>query len=209
MAIMPKTQREQLMALLGILGLAAAGLYYYYVFRPQSTTLADTQKKVEASEKRNQDAKAELAKGTANELRAQAQMYLDNLQLMRQLVPASNEVPTLLDQISNSARRVGLDIGRIAPLPMEEGNDFNAVKYQLTLNGSYHAVAEFLANVASLTRIVVPVNLNLQTVQQNPGPTRSVAATFELHTYVARTTPRPPPPPPKSDKSGDAQKKGD
>jgi Tfp pilus assembly protein PilO len=117
---------------------------------------------------------------------------------MRQLVPAANEVTTLLDQVSSSARRVGLDVSKIEPLGTETGQDFIAYKYRFSMNGSYHAVAEFLTNVGSLRRIVVPVNVNMVTSQaQSPGAARSTTTTFELHTYVANTNP-PPPPKPKS-----------
>jgi len=37
---------------------------------------------------------------------------------MRSLVPAGNEVPALLEQVSTAARRVGLEINYIEPEPV-------------------------------------------------------------------------------------------
>ncbi|HKS06903.1 MAG TPA: type 4a pilus biogenesis protein PilO [Gemmatimonadaceae bacterium] len=188
---MPKTQAEQLKVLVGVVGLLAAGLYWYLVYSPKTETLNTLQTTVEKLDAVNQSAKTEMARGSVSQLRQQALGYAENLVLMRRLVPASNEVPSLIDQVSQSARRVGLDVGAIEPMGAEAGTDFDAHKYRLRISGSYHAIAEFLANVGSLPRIVVPVNLALQTA---PGGNRerTAATTFELHTYVARTaTPNP------------------
>jgi type IV pilus assembly protein PilO len=194
---MPRTQREQAMSMLAIVGIAGAVLYYMYVYTPKTVELDALAVRVDTLEDKNQKAKAEIAKGTVEELQEQARTYADNLALMRQLVPASHEVPGLLESVSNAARQAGLDIGQIEVLGVEQGQDFDAHKYKLTVNGPYHAVAEFLTNVGSLRRIVAPLNVNMRALGAQAGQARSRAAgpvptvgtTFELHTYVARTAP--------------------
>lgn len=192
---MPRTQREQLMVFLAILGLGGAGYYWYGLYNPKNLELDALQARADTLDQRNQEAKAELAKGTVDELRQQAEIYRENLALMRQLVPASHEVPSLLDQVSTAARQAGLDIGQVDVLGVDPGLDFDAHRYRLSINGPYHAITEFLTNVGSLRRIVTPVNI----VMRASGATtptrgasvlpRTVSATFELHTYVARTAP--------------------
>ena len=185
---MPKTQAEQLKVLLGIIGLLAAAGYWYLVYSPKSVTLDATEVVVGKLDSVNQKAKTELARGSVSQLRAQALEYAENLVLMRRLVPAVNEVPSLIDQVSTSARRVGLDVAAIEPLGAEVGTDFDAHKYRIRVSGTYHAIAEFLTNVGSLPRIVVPVNLGL-TVAQGNNRERTAQTILELHTYVARTAP--------------------
>jgi type IV pilus assembly protein PilO len=185
---MPKTQREQLMVLLAVLGIAAAGLYWYLKYSPTSAALDTRQAQIDSLNRVNDRLKRQLAGGTVNELRQQAQMYAENLTLMRRLVPAGNEVPSLIDQISTSARREGLDVGEIQPLGPEIGTDFDAYRYKLRVNGTYHTIAAFLANVGSLPRIVVPVNLAMTVAQPNPLG-RTASTSIELHTYVAHTAP--------------------
>ena len=110
---------------------------------------------------------------------------------MRQLVPASNELPTLLDQISTSARRAGLEVSKFEPMGPEQGQDFDAFRYRLTVQGGYHDITEFLSNVGSMSRIVVPVNVLMGALpNQGPGK-KAVTTVFELHTYVAHTAPAP------------------
>jgi type IV pilus assembly protein PilO len=204
MALLPKNQRDQVMVLLVIVAVALVGLYYAYVFSPKSDVLTDLQAHVDSLDISNQRAKAELAKGNVEELRAEAAKLQANLEVMRQLVPTSNEVPALLEQVSTAARRVGLDLATVKPQPVIEGEQFDTYRYQVAVIGDYHALGEFLANVGSLTRIVAPVNLALSNlgngaaVDQRKKALKNNNAVldsrFELQTYVAKTAaPRPAP----------------
>ena len=205
MALLPKNQRDQVMVLLVVVAVALVGLYYMYVYSPKSDVLTDLQAHVDSLDVNNQRAKAELAKGNVEELRAEAARLQANLEVMRQLVPTSNEVPALLEQVSTAARRVGLDLATVKPQPVIEGDQFDTYRYQVAVIGDYHALGEFLANVGSLTRIVAPVNLALSpmsngaAVDQRKKMSKKnnnsiLDSRFELQTYVAKTVaPRPAP----------------
>lgn len=191
---MPRTQRDQAMVLVAIIGLAVAGLYWYYFYNPAGEGLAKQAVHADSLDHWNQQAKAQMAKGTVEQIRSDAESYKANLTLMRQLVPAANEVTTLINQIAATARRIGLDLGSIEPLGVEEGNDFDLYKYRLQVAGGYHQVTSLLTGVGSLTRIIVPVNVNMQVPQGATAGRVATVATFELHTYVARTQPKAQPP---------------
>ena len=204
MTLLPKSQRDQAMVLLVIVAVALIGLYYAYVFSPKADVLAGLQAHVDSLDVNNQRAKAELAKGNVDQLRAEAVKLQENLEVMRQLVPTSNEVPALLEQVSTAARRVGLDLATVKPQPVVEGEQFDTYRYQVAVIGDYHALGEFLANVGSLTRIVAPVNLALSplgngaAVDQRKKARKNnnsvLDSRFELQTYVAKTAaPRPAP----------------
>ncbi len=65
--------------------------------------------------------------------------------------------------------------------------------------GGYHALAEFLTNVGSLTRIVAPVNSSLEPAQRSGAGDRHAPSTdqamltskFEIQTYVAKQAEAP------------------
>jgi type IV pilus assembly protein PilO len=128
------------------------------------------------------------------ELRAQAERYRRHLEVMRQLVPTSNEVPALLDQVSTAARRVGLDLASIEPEPVIVGDQFDTFRYKMALFGTYHEVSEFLTNVGSLTRIIAPINLQISPVQNETVAKQlrrkgqqPLEVRFQIQTYVAKT----------------------
>ena len=197
MRLLPTNQRDQSMVLLGLMGFIAAFCYWHFLLAPASAQLAAAEEHVETLVALNERAKLELVRGDPQRLRAEADAYRENLAAMRQLVPTSNEVPALLEQVSTAARRVGLDLGRVEPEPVIAGDQFDTYRYKITVAGDYHALGAFLANVGSLTRIVAPVNVQLKPQPGPPGlpgETRRAArqtldSEFQIQTYVARTAP--------------------
>src|SRR6476661_5660160 len=195
MGLLPARKRDQY-AIVAIALSAVIGYgYYSQLWQPKDEELAASQAHVDSLVVVNQRAKSELAQGKTQELKAEAERFANDLEVMRRLVPTGNEVPALLEQVSTAARRVGLDIADVQPLPLLQGDQYDAYKYRLSVRGNYHEIAVLLANVGSLQRIVAPINLTLVPVNQGPGKgaTRKqmVEARFEIQTYVARTTPTP------------------
>ena len=197
MPLMPTNQRDQGMVAVGILAVALSVAYYVYAYQPKAEELTQISAHVEKLATANDRARAEMAKGSVNELRAQARQYAETLELMRQLVPTGNEVPALLEQVSTAARRVGLDIGAVEPQPVVAGDEFDTYRYKITIVGVYHDLGAFLTNVGSLTRIVAPVNLKLAPANGNVASAKvkageaALQSDFEMQTYVAKTSPAP------------------
>ncbi len=161
MALLPTRQRDQYFALMGFAALALAVVYYMYVWDPKRTDLDANQLRLDSLLVINQRAKSELAQGKTNELKAEAERLSQDLAVMRLLVPTSNEVPALLDQVSSAARRVGLDIVDVQPLPSLAGDQYEAYKYRLSVRGDFHKIGTLLSSIGTLQRIVAPINLTL------------------------------------------------
>ena len=190
------TKREQTLGALGLATLLLAGAYWYFLYKPKAAELAVTQAHVDSLDKRNQQARADIAQGSLQKLRAQSTEYEQSLKVMRQLVPRSNEVPALLEDISTAARRVGLDLATVEPMPVLPGEQFDTYRYKLAVIGGYHPVGQFLSNVGSLNRIIAPVTMAIK-LHPSTGRTKArvkkgeslVDTEFQVQTYVARTTP--------------------
>lgn len=198
MALLPANKRDQYMMLVVIAAIGLSAAYYTYLWSPKKEELDVTQAHVDSLVIMNQRAKSELAQGKTQEFKAEAERFASDLEVMRRLVPTGNEVPALLEQVSTAARRVGLDISDVQPLPLLQGDQYDAYKYRLSVRGDYHDIAVLLANIGSLQRIVAPINLTLAPVAQQANASSTVRkqpveARFEIQTYVARTTPTPAP----------------
>jgi Tfp pilus assembly protein PilO len=175
-------------------------VFVYYIYLPQSTELDAIGQHVDSLEKANQQASRDVSQGNLNRLRNEAKEYAASLKVMRQLVPTGNEVPALLDDISTAARRVGLDLAGVEPLPVLPGEQFDTYRYKMSVIGGYHEVGKFLSNVGGLSRIVAPVSLDMKPhppgdkSKRQPKASESLLDTnFQVQTYVARTTPYVPP----------------
>jgi type IV pilus assembly protein PilO len=196
MALLPANKRDQYMLFITIAAIGLAVAYYMYIWAPKTVELDAAQAHVDSVVVMNQRAKSELAQGKTQELKREADQYAADLEVMRRLVPTANEVPALLEQVSTAARRVGLDIADVQPLPLLQGDQYDAYKYRLSMRGDYHQLAVLLANIGSLQRIVAPINLTLSPVGALAGGrkrarTQPIEARFEIQTYVARDLPTP------------------
>lgn len=193
------TKREQMLASIGVVALLLVAAYWYFLYNPKAAELAVTQAHVDSLDKRNQQARADIAQGSLQKLRAQSAEYDQSLKVMRQLVPRSNEVPALLEDISTAARRVGLDLATVEPMPVLPGEQFDTYRYKLAVTGGYHPVGQFLSNVGSLNRIIAPVTLGIK-LHPTASATKArvkngeslIDTEFQVQTYVARTTPYTP-----------------
>jgi type IV pilus assembly protein PilO len=136
-------------------------------------------------------AKKELARGTVEDLRKRLETYRGSLSLLRRLVPERNEVPNLLDDISSRGKIRGVTLSQVVPLPVEAGPvPFDTYKYNMSVIGHYDQIGEFLADVASLQRIIVPYDLTVSAANTNAakalGDTSGslLEAKFQVRTYV-------------------------
>ena len=191
MALGPQNQRDQIMVVVVIAAIFAMGLYYYYVWSPKQEMLNTLQARVETLTELNDKIEREVKRGNLAKLKAEGQRYRRDLAVLRQLVPTRNEVPALLEQVSTAARRVGLDLSDVQPEDVVGGTHFDVHRYRIGVNGDYHAIARFLTNVGSLTRIVAPINLQLTPSSKAlprvlPKEHRLLEARLQIQTYVAR-----------------------
>jgi type IV pilus assembly protein PilO len=140
-------------------GLEVVGVPGLSAQKDRVVAIQDTITKLEAE---TDKAKKELAKGTVEDLRKKLETYRASLALLRRLVPDRNEVPNLLDDISTRGKIRGVTLSTVIPLPVESGPaPFDTYKYTLSVIGHYDQIGEWLADVASLQRIIVPQDVSL------------------------------------------------
>ena len=189
------TKRDQGLISAIVMAVALAGAYGYFLYIPKRAQLETITQHVEVLDKKNAQAKADLASGSVGKLKAQAAEYQASLKALQQLVPTANEVPALLENVSTAARRVGLDLASVEPMPVIVGEQFDTYRYKVSVKGGYHALAGFLSNVGSLNRIVAPVALDVK--QQSAADKKkarpkegesTLDTDFQIQTYIAHPT---------------------
>ncbi len=194
MAGLPTNTRDQLMLLVGFLGLVGAGAYYMYPYSTKADLLTEKIGHIERLDASNQKAKALMARGTVQELQEETTRLRENLAQMRTLIPTGNEVPALIDQVIGAARRAGLQFSNFTPGGNVQGEQFETQRYQMSMDGNYNQIGAFLSEIGSLRRIVVPVNVRLSpvTAQRAAGldpSERLLRANFDIQTYIVRAAP--------------------
>jgi type IV pilus assembly protein PilO len=170
-------------------GISAVGIDGLAAGKARVAAVTDTIKKLQLQ---TDSAKRELASGTVEDLKHRLENYRASLTLLRRLVPDRNEVPNLLDDMSTRAKIRGVTLSQVAPLlPVEPGPaPFDTYKYTVSVLGHYDQIGEFLADVASLQRIIVPLDVSLAAAP--PASAKALGdstgalleAKFQIRTYV-------------------------
>ena len=166
--------------MVGLHGLAARSAHV--------AAVRDTIAQLEAA---TDSAKKELARGTVADVRKRLESYRGSLMLLRRLVPERNEVPNLLDDISTRSKIRGVTLSQVVPRPVEPGPaPFDTYKYDMSVIGRYDQIGQFLADVASLQRIIVPYDLTVAAAASNAAKALGdstgalLEAKFQIRTYV-------------------------
>jgi type IV pilus assembly protein PilO len=166
--------------MVGLKGLAAG--------KERVVAIRDTITRLEAA---TDSAKKELARGSIADVRKRLESYRSSLMLLRRLVPERNEVPNLLDDISTRSKIRGVTLSQVVPQPVEAGPvPFDTYSYNMSVIGRYDQIGQFMADVASLQRIIVPYNLSVAAA--NPSSAKALGDTtgallearFQIRTYV-------------------------
>jgi type IV pilus assembly protein PilO len=141
-------------------------------------------------------AKKELARGSVADVRKRLESYRSSLLLLRRLVPERNEVPNLLDDISTRSKIRGVTLSQVVPQPVKAGpSPFDTYSYQMSVIGRYDQIGQFLADVASLQRVIVPYNVSIAAANATAAKALGdstgslLEARFQLRTYVKSPTP--------------------
>ena len=185
MAILPQSQRQQIMLLVIILAVAAGALFYNYVYRPGTGEVVDLTDRVEDLETQNQIAETRI--GNLQELRDRITLSETQFDLVERLVPSNAEVPAIYEAIATESQALDLRLINVEPSlpePADSGAYFLRQEWQMQVQGDYHSLAEFLARVASFDRIVRPHVTQVSPAGETPSGRQLVLASFGLETYV-------------------------
>ena len=160
MALSERDRRNVLIIVI-VAALGSAGAFWFLWRAPKAQEAAQLQSEVDSLQARVDQARRDLAQGTVEDLRERIGVYERSLGLMRRLVPAENEVPQLIDDIASRASLRNVNIAEFARQAQEPGGVFDTYRYRLTVFGHFDEIGEFLSDVASLPRIMVPYEVSL------------------------------------------------
>jgi type IV pilus assembly protein PilO len=194
MALLPQNPRDQKLVLVALVAVGLAATYQQLVWKPKNADLQTLSARLDTLDSLNRIAQADVRRGNAAKMKQEADEFARQLAVLRRLVPTQNEVPALVESISSAARRAGLEFSDVQPDGIVSGDQFDTYRYKVAVTGPYHQVAEFVSNIGSLPRIVVPMNMQLQPTNRAGGELKPrkneqlLDVHFQVQTYVAHAS---------------------
>jgi type IV pilus assembly protein PilO len=186
MALIPDEQHKRVALVVGLLALAALYLLFEYWYNPRAEQIVQLETRVTQLEDQNRRAQIIAARG-GEELEERLALYERHVARLEQLIPAGEEVPALLSAIAMEAQRVRVTMDGFQPEPSQPGEFYTRESYEMSVTGEYHDVGRFLTAIASLPRIITPVDLRLEIATGAPPRDdieSPVRAQFRIRTYV-------------------------
>ena len=103
--------------------------------------------------------------------------------LLRQL-PGKTQVPSLLEDISDTASAAGLKQRLFEPGKESEKEFYAELPIKMQLNGSYHQFGEFVSDIAALSRIVTLHDIQIKPIGKGAYDELSLTLTAKTYRYL-------------------------
>jgi len=197
MPLIPDDPKQRKALLVVIFVAALTFLFHSYWYTPKRTELEEMTAQLERLEQNNRLAQILVARGGA-ELEDRLASYELHVAQLERLIPQSEEVASLLNEISAAARQSGVSDPEMRPEPNEVGPFYTKESYEIEVVGEYHDIGRFLTTIASLPRIITPVDLELTPYQGeqsilDPDLEMPLTARLRIQTYILPADAGPPP----------------
>lgn len=109
-------------------------------------------------------------------------------ELAAELLPADRQMPALLRKITLAGQQSGVEFVTFRPNGIKPQDHYTELPLQLHVQGGYHQVGSFLAELANMRRIVTVSNLSLKTYPQG-DQYKTTAAEFNASAYSLNAGP--------------------
>lgn len=203
MAITDEPKKRNALGAIAV-GAALAGAVWYFIYSPTTDQIANQRQRLEALEAANRQAQLTYARGGGN-IEEQLALYERHVMQLEELIPASEEVSGLIRTIQSEARVAGVELPDLTPEGDQPGTYYTRQSYSMGAVGEYHDVGRFFTAIASLPRIITPVEVDISRFNQNTYPDMDtpIQARFRIETYVLPEGGQGPPPAEMGGQGGD------
>ncbi|MDD5674769.1 MAG: type 4a pilus biogenesis protein PilO, partial [Chitinivibrionales bacterium] len=176
-----KNPRMRNAALIIVAGLVIAALWYQYVYIERQQT--HNQLKSQRVTRQN-DLNAILAMKPQLD-RLKREIRTDSLALdsLKSIFPDQKEIPKLIREITTVAAASGIITKKFTPLPDVPREYYIENRYNMTVAGGYHQLANFFSFFANLPLII---NLSNVSISSSPG-VAGAQKEADAHGGVAQT----------------------
>jgi type IV pilus assembly protein PilO len=179
-----------------ILLIAAGGwfLWYQQVYTPLNSEITTLKLK---RDRQNDTLRTIMAlKPQLNTLKVELDRSQNTLDSLKSMFPDQKEVPKLIREITGVARASSITTTKFNPLADVEREYYIENKYNITVSGSYHNLANFFAFLANFQLIInltsVSILSNSETVQPEGEDAvletepETIVSSFEMTTFSSK-----------------------
>ena len=201
-----KSPVVQKILLSAVLSVGALGVFFFTHFLPFN--FPNQRERIDALKVEYEKKSTELARARATvadlpRFEAEYEQLHQRWSLAAELLPTDRQVAALLRKITLAAQQTGVRFVTFRPSGPKNEQYYTEMPLQITVNGGYHQIGSFLAELANLRRILTVSNVKLRT-NTGTDPLITTAVDFTASAYSLNTSPAIPPP--AADKTAETDK---
>jgi type IV pilus assembly protein PilO len=219
MAFDLKSPVQQTIILSAVLSAGALSVFFFTHFLPfnfQNQKERIDGLKVEYEKKSTELARARATVADLPRFEAEYEQMHQRWSLAAELLPTDRQVAALLRKITLAAQQTGVRFVVFRPSGPKNEQYYTEMPLQITVNGGYHQIGSFLAELANLRRIITVANVKLKSnTGSTADPLLTTVLEFTASAYSLNTSPTPTPatttgttPPPADTASPEGKKEG-
>ena len=161
-------------------------LYGLFAYAPLARRLGERREVMQAKQAELNQARDLVARFDAYQERA-ARIRMQAQRLSRR-IPREPGVPELLKTITRAATTCNLEAFQFTPREPVETEVGRELPLTLTVTGSYHALGEFLTELAGAPRLMVAKTVKINR-REGKQPHASIEAEIQMVAYVRKANP--------------------
>ncbi len=190
-----KNPAIQKIVLAGLLAVGVLALFFFTHLLPfgypnQQERL--TALKADYERKSTDLARARATVADLPRFEAEYEMLHDRWLLAAELLPADRQQASMLRRITLAGQESGVQFVMFKPATAKSETYYTEIPVQITVNGGYHQVGSFLAELANMRRIVTVSNVRLKASPPVAGNAYvTTAAEFTAAAYSLNSAPAP------------------
>jgi Tfp pilus assembly protein PilO len=179
-----KSNQKQLIVLFGLVALTLLIVYANFILIPQVSGLF-------GSVVRMGKAGADLKNATADvsridDMRGAMTSYREKVERYEKMLPAEQEIPSLLENLSSMAKSSGVKIVGITPVSSREESRakkqvYKEIPIQISAKSGYHELGIFLAGLENADRFMKVSDIQ---IKSNSGSPKKHDVELMVLTYV-------------------------
>lgn len=168
------------------------GVFFFTHFLPFG--YAPSRERIEALKVDYEKKSTDLARARATvadlpRFEAEYEQLHQRWELAAELLPADRQLSSLLRKITLAAEQSGVEFRVFRPSSPKSEQYYTELPLQLQVQGGYHQVGSFLAELANMRRIITVSNVDLKPTPDKTNSLVTAVANFTASAYSLNTTP--------------------
>ncbi len=144
-------KRRDIYILVGLGVLVIIVAWYFLIISPKRDELAEAKDRRDTEQRKFETDRARVER--LPEERSAARQATEDLLKINKLVPVDEQIPSLIIELNNSANQAGIDFVKITPSTEVVVGNETVVPLDLTFEGRFFDVNDFLYRVENYARI--------------------------------------------------------